>query len=106
MTYIKSLLFANFICLAVTFFSIGLVHAAGPTKTEIMAHSCLTCHGPNGAGSGKIPELKGLEKSDITESLFGFASGDEKSTIMSHHAKAFTDKEINMLAEYFAALSK
>jgi len=85
-------------------FSINVVMAAAPNKIRIMADACLTCHGPNGVGSGKIPELKGLEKSDITESLFGFKSGDEKSTIMGRYAKALSDDEIDMLAEYFAAL--
>jgi len=87
-------------------FSINIVMAAAPNKAKIMADACLTCHGPNGAGSGKIPELNGLEKSDITESLFGFKSGDEKSTIMGRYAKALSDDEINMLAEYFASLDK
>jgi len=85
-------------------FSINVVMAAAPNKIRIMADACLTCHGPNGVGSGKIPELKGLEKNDITESLFGFKSGDEKSTIMGRYAKALSDDEIDMLAEYFAAL--
>jgi len=84
----------------------NIVMAAAPDKAKIMADACQTCHGPNGTGSGKIPELKGLEKSDITESLLGFKSGDEKSTIMGRYVKALSDDEINMLAEYFAALDK
>lgn len=86
--------------------SAGTVMAAAPGKIRIMADACLTCHGPNGAGSGKIPELKGLEKSDITESLFGFKSGDEKSTIMGRYAEALSDDEINRLAEYFVTLGE
>ena len=86
--------------------SISNVMAAAPSKIKIMADACMTCHGPNGVGSGKIPELKGLEKSDITESLLGFRSGDEKSTIMERHAKALTKEEINLLAEYFVSLGK
>ena len=86
--------------------SINTAIAAAPNKIKIMADACLTCHGPNGAGAGKIPELKGLEKSDITESLFGFKSGDEKSTIMGRYAKALSDDEINLLAEYFSAVDK
>jgi len=84
----------------------NVVMAKAPGKARIMADACQTCHGPNGVGSGKIPELKGLEKSDITESLLGFKSGDEKSTIMGRYVKALSDDEINMLAEYFAALGK
>lgn len=91
---------------AVLMFLTSTVMAAGPSKVKIMADACLTCHGPNGVGSGKIPELKGLEKSDITESLYGFKSGDEKSTIMGRHAKALSDSEIEMLAEYFAEMNK
>jgi len=81
-------------------------HAAGISKIDIIVSTCFTCHGVNGIGSGKIPELRGLKKSDITESLLGFASGDEKSTIMGRHAKAYSKQEINQLAEYFASLKK
>ena len=87
-------------------FLTNAVMAEAPDKAKIMADACQTCHGPNGVGSGKIPELKGLEKSDITESLLGFRSGDEKSTIMGRYVKALSDDEINMLAEYFAGLDK
>jgi sulfide dehydrogenase cytochrome subunit len=82
------------------------VHAEGISKIDIIVSTCFTCHGVEGVGSGKIPELRDLKKSDITESLLGFASGDEKSTIMGRHAKAYTKEEINQLAEYFASLKK
>ena len=81
-------------------------HAADISKIDIIVSTCFTCHGVNGIGSGKIPELQDLKKSDITESLLGFASGDEKSTIMGRHAKAYTKEEINLLAEYFSGLKK
>jgi sulfide dehydrogenase cytochrome subunit len=87
-------------------FLIPNVNAADISKIDIIVTTCFTCHGVNGVGSGKIPELRGLKKSDITESLLGFASGDEKSTIMGRHAKAYSKEEINMLAEYFASLKK
>jgi sulfide dehydrogenase cytochrome subunit len=81
-------------------------NAADISKIDIIVSTCFTCHGVNGIGSGKIPELRGLKKSDITESLLGFASGDEKSTIMGRHAKAYSKDEINLLAEYFSSLKK
>ncbi len=86
--------------------SLSSVNAAEITKIDIIVSTCFTCHGVDGIGSGKIPELKGLKKSDITESLFGFASGDEKSTIMGRHAKAYSKEEINQLATYFSSLKK
>jgi sulfide dehydrogenase cytochrome subunit len=91
--------------LALSIFS-SAVHAEGISKIDIIVSTCFTCHGVDGVGSGKIPELRDLKKSDITESLLGFASGDEKSTIMGRHAKAYTKDEINQLAEYFAGLKK
>jgi sulfide dehydrogenase cytochrome subunit len=82
------------------------VYSEGINKIELIASTCFTCHGVNGVGSGKIPELQDLKKSDITESLLGFASGDEKSTIMGRHAKAYSKEEIYELAEYFVKLNK
>lgn len=87
-------------------FTAGSVQAQSISKIDIIVSTCFTCHGVDGVGSGKIPELRDLKKSDITESLFGFASGDEKSTIMGRHAKAYTKEEINQLAEYFSSLKK
>jgi len=80
--------------------------AASVSRAEMLAHQCFTCHGTNGIGSLKIPELNSLKKSDILESLNGFKTGEEKSTIMDRHAKAYTDAEIKLLAEYFVSLKK
>jgi len=76
------------------------------TKAEMLAHQCFVCHGTNGVGAGKIPELRDLDKDDIMESLTGFKSGSEKSTIMGRHMKAYSDEEIQLLADYFVSLKK
>jgi sulfide dehydrogenase cytochrome subunit len=81
-----------------------LVNAESITEAEMLADQCFACHGTNGVGSGKIPELIELDKDDIMESLNGFKSGSEKSTIMGRHAKAYSDKEIELLADYFVSL--
>jgi len=82
------------------------VTAENITKAEILAHQCFVCHGTNGVGAGKIPELRDLDKDDIMESLNGFKSGSEKSTIMGRHMKGYSDDEIQMLADYFVSLKK
>lgn len=94
---------------AYTLFALGFVcltnaQAGSISKVEAMAHSCFACHGVNGRGSGKIPELNDLDKEDIVESLIGFKSGEEKATIMHHLSTGYSDKEIEMLAKYFADL--
>jgi len=76
------------------------------TEIELLAQQCFVCHGIKGEGAGKIPELVDLEKSDIVESMLGFKSGEEKSTIMGRYAEGYTDKEIDLLAEYFSKLKK
>lgn len=85
-------------------FSPVIVNSAGISPAEILASQCFVCHGKKGEGAGKIPELRDLEKSDIVESLLGFKSGEEKATIMDRYAKAYTKKEIELLADYFSKL--
>ncbi len=80
------------------------VNSAEISQAETLASQCFICHGQKGEGSGKIPELRDLEKSDIVESLLGFKSGEEKSTIMERYAKSYTNEEIELLADYFSKL--
>lgn len=75
------------------------------TRAAMLANSCALCHGTDGKGSGKIPKLQGEDVEDLRESLYGFQSGAEKSTIMDRHAKAYTDEEIRLVTEYFSRLS-
>ncbi len=77
----------------------------GVTRAAMLANSCALCHGTDGKGSGKIPKLRGEDMQDLSESLYGFQSGAEKSTIMDRHAKAYTDEEIKLVTEYFSRLS-
>jgi len=78
------------------------VSAQAVEQGELLASMCVTCHGPDGKGAKKIPKLKGLEVSDIVQSMKGFKTGEESSTIMGRYAKGYTDKEIQLMAEYFA----
>lgn len=94
----------NLILLLVTLLSAPVIADPKISQSEILAQQCFVCHGIKGEGAGKIPELRGLEKSDIVESLLGFKTGEEKSTIMEKYAKAYTNEEIQLLADYFSDL--
>lgn len=83
-----------------------IVKAESIARAEMLAHQCYACHGTHGVGAGKIPELAELDKDDIMESLTGFKSGTERSTIMDRHAKGYSDEEIELLADYFVSLKK
>jgi len=95
------------IILLVGMFSTGyslLCSAAHISRAELLAVGCFSCHGWEGIGAKRIPKLSKLTKKDISESLHGFKTGEERSTIMGRHAKAYTDEEITLLAEYFSNL--
>ncbi len=78
--------------------------AQGPSRAEFMASSCLVCHGQEAKGALKIPPLNDLKVSDIKESMIGFKTGEERSTIMGIIAKDYSKEDIILLAEYIAAL--
>lgn len=94
----------KFIPMLTIVWSVSVMADSEITQSEVLAQQCFVCHGSKGEGAGKIPELRGLEKSDIVESLLGFKSGEEKSTIMERYAKAYSNTEIQLLADYFSAL--
>lgn len=76
----------------------------GQLRTELMASFCFSCHGQGGKGALKMPPLNELKPSDIKESMIGFKSGEERSTVMEGIAKDFSKDDIILLADYFAAL--
>ncbi len=78
--------------------------AQNPSRAELLASSCFVCHGQGAKGALKIPPLNDLKVSDIKESMIGFKSGEERSTIMGIIAKEYSREDIILLAEYLAAL--
>jgi len=43
-----------------------------------------------------------LEQDYFIEQMLGFASGARESSVMRHHAAAYSETEIRLLAEYFS----
>lgn len=95
-------LFAVLICLLWQ----GSALAGEPVfdRAELLSSFCITCHGQDGKGANKIPRLKTLTIDDIEQSMFGFQTGEERSTIMGRIAEGFTEEEITLMARYFAAI--
>lgn len=75
----------------------------GIGREAILSHSCTVCHGAEGYGSLSIPKIRGLDRKDISESLKGFRSGEERQTIMGRIAANFSDEDIALLASHFSA---
>ena len=77
-----------------------------PETARNLANNCFTCHGPNGRSPGSMPSLWTLSADDIAKRLKDFKSGASPSTVMSRHAKGYTDAELEAVAKYIAGLKK
>jgi len=88
--------------------------AAAPAETPppsaasaaMIAHNCFTCHGPGGRSPGAIPSINTLGANDIAVALRQFKTGQRPATVMSRHAKGYSDVEIDAVANYIATLNK
>jgi cytochrome c553 len=77
-----------------------------------MPFACAYCHLPNGLGLPENSSLAGLSAAYIAQQVADFKSGARKSSepaslpanLMVAVAKAATDEEVRLAAEYFSAL--
>jgi sulfide dehydrogenase cytochrome subunit len=77
------------------------VISQGVDRAELLASMCITCHGPDGQGSKRIPALDNHTEQEFMEYLNGFKSGEERATIMDRHANGYSDEEFRLIARYF-----
>ncbi|HSH85348.1 MAG TPA: c-type cytochrome [Guyparkeria sp.] len=74
---------------------------------EMFSNTCAACHGTFGHFEGDyMPPLAGMDKGRFVESMIAFRNGSRPATIMDRVAKAFTDEEIEAMADFFAAQDK
>jgi sulfide dehydrogenase cytochrome subunit len=73
------------------------------TRGGMLSASCAGCHGPDGRSPGAIPDISGKTTEFIRMALEEFRSGKRPSTVMERHAKAYTDEEIALIADYLAS---
>jgi len=74
------------------------------TEGAMLSNSCAACHGTDGNSPGAIPSIRGKSAAFITSSLKEFRYGKRPSTVMGRHAKGYSDKEIQLIADHFAKL--
>lgn len=87
-------------CLVIFLFPISAL-AQGLNRGELLASMCVTCHGPDGQGSKRIPALDNHTVQELTEYMNGFKDGTESATIMDRHSGSYSDEEIHLIAKYF-----
>jgi cytochrome subunit of sulfide dehydrogenase len=95
------------ILLTGTLYLSGLVAAETVSQRgAALAHTCVTCHGPEGHSQGAIPSLTTLSSADITTALQAFRAETLPSTVMHRIAKGLDDADITAVATYFASLPR
>ncbi|OMG53813.1 cytochrome C [Azonexus hydrophilus] len=80
-------------------------HAADPNLGRNLAATCANCHGTNGKavpGAG-MDSLAGESKAKLLQKLADFKSGDKPASIMHQISKGYSDEQLALIAEYFAA---
>lgn len=77
----------------------------GVSRVQVMANSCLACHGAQGQGPGHMPAINDLTAEGIFNKLQTYRTDkDSDATVMPRHARAYTDDEIRAIAQYIANL--
>ena len=70
-----------------------------------LAATCANCHGTNGNVLGKdVKPLAGVPAANIVSLMAAYKAGAiPNTTIMHQIAKGYSDDQIKLIAEYFAA---
>ena len=76
------------------------VSAFAADKVMVLALSCASCHGTNGASPGSIPRIQGRSAEYIEKAMLQFKAGERPATVMNRIAKGYTDEEIKLLSAY------
>ncbi len=76
---------------------------AKDVKQLDIAATCVACHGANGISLlPNYPTLAGQHEDYLVHSLKAYRDGDRSNAIMMPMAAGLSDKEIKVLAEYYA----
>lgn len=87
-------------------FSLSPARADQPAAGRNLAAPCAICHGTGGRSVGGTDPLAGMSRPDMVRKLGEFKSGAKPATVMHQISKGYSDREIALLAEYFAAQKK
>ena len=93
--------------------ALGLGLAAGPVPAagfaatiapgELLGQNCAACHGTDGREFNEaMPPLAGMEKNEFIRAMKEFKQGERPAIVMDRVAKAFSDEEVEAMAEFFA----
>jgi cytochrome subunit of sulfide dehydrogenase len=73
-------------------------------RARDLAATCANCHGTDGRSVGGLDKLAGAPTDRMLEQMMAFRSGDKPATIMHQITRGYTEAELELIANYFAAL--
>ena len=80
---------------------------AADMHTQVIAATCMACHGPGGKSlHTAFPSLAGMKQDEFVKAMKDFRSGEREASIMKRHAAGYTDAEYEAMGAYFAGLQK
>jgi cytochrome c553 len=92
------------IALAVSLLGLtGAAFADNHVLSRNMASACASCHGTNGNSIGGMDPLAGMPKDEMIKKMKDFRSGAKPATVMHQLAKGYTDQQVEIIANYYAA---
>jgi len=77
--------------------------AADANLGRNLAATCANCHGTDGRSPSEMPKLAGLDKARTVQLMKEFREGKRPATIMHQISKGFSERQVELIAEYFAA---
>ena len=77
-----------------------------PVRGEMLSLSCASCHGTDGRSVTITPEIAGMGKESMYQTLLAYKRGQATGTMMQKHVKGFTDEELMQVSEYFSRVKR
>jgi sulfide dehydrogenase cytochrome subunit len=72
-------------------------------SASMLGNTCAGCHGTNGASAGLyMPTIGGMDKGYLYAVLSDYRTGVRESTIMQRITKGYSDRELRVIASWFA----
>lgn len=86
--------------LAVGLFAAGAAQAE--PSGQALSFTCAGCHGTDGSSAGpSSPHLAGMQPDFFIEAMQDYRQGKRNPTIMDRIAKAYSDEQIQAMAQFF-----
>ena len=80
--------------------------SAAERTPAALADACASCHGTDGRSQGAIPSLAGMPAAEFVAKMTALRTGSAEATVMDRIAPGVSPAEVELLADYFADLTR